>query len=424
MIADVGVCPTCEFVRMSESSSHSSVSHDTQSHSAIKTWAGRLAGIVFGVLFAWLLAEVLLRLLFFSLPPRMQLVLNRVHKTPFTDEKLLPDPIWQSDAEYLMISRPVTDQEQFGSAEVRFTVTTETLWGSRAAFRTQQAAVDRHVDAVAVGDSFTFCFTDVADCWVQQLGEITGRNVINLGITSTGSVSHLRVLGDFGMPLTPPLVIWQWFGNDANEDFGLAELRGETTIASPNPSSPTPELNWLEENSAFYTLLKLMLGPEEEFEASLQFDDSEYAEEGDVALGFGKPYMWNAFDMSQPHNQYGWQRTQDALRAAQDMVGSYGGTLVIVLMPTKEQVYRDMSEPLLGSEKLALLHEPYELMRSFCAAENLTCIDLLPVLTEYADAGEQIYYTTDMHLNPRGNAILAQTLADWVAAHPGVFATE
>ena len=60
-------------------------------------WVGRLGGVVFGVLMAWLMAEVLLRLFFFSLPPRLQLVLNHVHKTPFTESKLLPDPIWQPD---------------------------------------------------------------------------------------------------------------------------------------------------------------------------------------------------------------------------------------------------------------------------------------------------------------------------------------
>ncbi|MBI5959193.1 MAG: hypothetical protein HY866_10690, partial [Chloroflexi bacterium] len=158
----------------------------------IKVWAGRLTGIMFGLLMGWLLAELMLRLLFFSLPPRMQLVLKHVHKTPFTSSKLLPDPIWQSDVDYLTISRPAQNLEQFGSAEVRFTVTTETLWDSRPAFRTRQELVDRYVDAVAVGDSFTFCFTDEADCWVHKLGQLTNRNIINLGITSTGSVSHQR----------------------------------------------------------------------------------------------------------------------------------------------------------------------------------------------------------------------------------------
>jgi len=387
-------------------------------------WIGRASGILFGVLLAWLLAEILLRLLFFSLPPRMQLVLDEVHKTPFTGSKLLPDPIWQPDTEYLTITRPVHDYTAYGTAEVRFKVSTETLWGSRVAFRTRQELVDRYVDGVAVGDSFTFCFTEENQCWVQRLGQLTNRNLINLGLVSTGSVSHERVLAHFGMPLKPPLVIWQWFGNDANEDYGLASLRGETTVTSPNPPPPIPTLNWWDKNSAVYVLLKLYLGSESQFDASLQFLDSQYANKGNIRLAFGRPYLWNAFDMSLPNNLDGWARGQQAFLEARDMVESYGGTLVIILMPTKEQVYRDLSEPLLGQDKLSLLDKPYQMMLDFCQQQGLTCIDLLPILQKYAAAGEQLYYTTDMHLNARGNEMLAQELAAWLDVHPEIFATQ
>ena len=394
----------------------------TLRRSPVRVWAGRLSGIVFGVLFAWLLAEVLLRLFFFSLPPRLQLVLNHVHKTPFTESKLLPDPIWQSDREYLTITRPVRDHEQFGSAEVRFTVTTESLWGSRAAFRTRQELVDQHVDAVAVGDSFTFCFTDEDDCWVQRLGSAD-----RIGISSTwasparASVSHQRVLSTFGMPLQPPLVIWQWFGNDANEDYGLAKLNGVTDVQSTNPPPSVPKYNWWDKNSAFYVLLKLYLGSEDEYDASLQFHDPEYAEQGDIKLAFGQPYLWDAFDMAQPTNQDGWARSQEAFRAARDMV---------------EELRRHPADRADADQRAGLpQHErtltrrgqarpagqsPIHLMKDFCAQENLTCLDLLPILQDYAD-DEQIYYTTDMHLNARGNAILAETLAGWIDEHPEVF---
>jgi hypothetical protein len=280
------------------------------------------------------------------------------------------------------------------------------------------------VDGVAVGDSFTFCFVDEDDCWVQRLGQLTDRNIIDLGITSTGSVSHQRVLASFGIPLKPPLVIWQWFGNDANEEYGLAVMNGVTQVKSTNPVSSVPEYNWWDKNSAFYVLLKLYLGSKNTFEASLQFHSPEYAEKGHVKLAFGQPYLWSAFDMEQPSNLDGWARSQDAFRAARDMVDSYGGTLLIILMPTKEQVYRDMSEPLLGAEKLALLDKPYQMMKDFCAQENLTCLDLLPIFQQYADEGEQLYFTTDMHLNKRGNEVLADTLAGWLNEHPEIFRNE
>ncbi len=306
-----------------------------------RLWAGRFAGVLFSLLLTWIMLEVLLRVLFFSLPPRLQLVLEQVQMTPFSERRLMPDPIWRPDRDYLTIARPVTNFEQYGSADVRFNVTTEALWGSRVAFRTRQELVDRHVDGVAVGDSFTFCFTEEKDCWVNLLGQQMNRNIINLGIVSTGSVSHQRVLQDFGMPLKPPLVIWQWWGNDANEDYGLASLRGETTIQSANPPPPAPTLTWWDKNSAVYVLLKLFLGPEEDFDASLQFLDRERASKGDIKLAFGRPYLWGAFDVSEPTNQYGWERSREAFYNSNEMVKSYGGTLLFVLIPTKEQVYRD-----------------------------------------------------------------------------------
>ena len=389
--------------------------------SKLRTWGARLAGITFGVLLAWMIVEIALRVFFFSLPPRLQLVLQHVHKHPFTDETLLPPPVWQPDTRYLTISRPVQNYEQIINSEVRFTVNTESLWGARAAFRTRQELVDRHVDGVALGDSFTFCFTEEADCWVQQLAALTGRNIINLGITSTGGVSHLRVFEDFGMPLQPPLVLWQWYGNDANEDYGLAKLNGETDVPSTTDLAPPPPPSWLEENSALYATLRLMFGPQDPLAPTLQFHDPVCVEKGDVRLCFGRPYLWRVFDMSQPNNLDGWQRGQQALLRAREMVNSYGGTLVIVLIPTKEQVYREMSEPELGAEKLALLDEGYQMMLDFCAEEQFTCIDPLAEFRRHAQNNEQLYYAIDAHLNARGNAVLAQLLADWVDAHADIF---
>ncbi len=389
--------------------------------SALRLWGWRLARIVFSVAFTWLLVEILLRALFAYLPQDFQLILQHVHKHPFTDETLLPPPVWQPDTRYLTISRPVQNYDQVINGEVRFTVNTEPLWGSRAAFRTRQELVDQHVDGVALGDSFTFCFTEETDCWVQQLAARTGRNIINLGITSTGSVSHLRVLEDFGMPLKPPLVLWQWYGNDANEDYGLAKLNGETNVLSTTELPPPPPPSWWDENSALYAALKLMFGPKEPLAATLQFHDPVCARSEGVHLCFGRPYLWRVFDMSQPNNADGWQRSQQALRQAQKMVSDYGGALVIVLIPTKEQVYRELSEPLLGAEKLAVLDEGYQMMLDFCAEAELTCLDPLTEFQRHAQNHEQLYYATDAHLNPHGNAVLAQWLADWLDAHADVF---
>ena len=120
-------------------------------------------------------------------------------------------------------------------------------------------------------------------------------------------------------------MLWQWYGNDANEDYGLALMRNETPPLSADQGSPPPSPTWWDENSAVYVVLKLLLGEEEAFEGSLQFLDPEVAVQGDVRLGFGRPYLWGAFDLSLPGNAYGWARSQEALRDADRLVQGWGG---------------------------------------------------------------------------------------------------
>jgi hypothetical protein len=352
------------------------------------------------------------------LPVRYQQALRDMKMTPFSDETILPPPIWQTDSDYLNISRPVENYTHYGSADVRFTVTTQTLWGGKSAFRTTQDQVDRYVDGVAIGDSFTFCFTEPEDCWVQKLAALTNRNVINMGIVGTGSTSHQRILRDYGMPLTPPLVIWQWYGNDPNEDFGLARLRGETDVQSPiQTPEVTWEMNWFRQNSALYVLLDMYLSPREKYDAFMWTVPQECASEGEINLCFGQPYLWDAMDSSLIHNDYGWQRSREALMESQQMVNTYDGTLLVILIPTREQVYREMAEPLIGTEKLAILDQNHQRMLDLCAELDLQCLDFLPVFRAHAEQGEQLYYRLDLHINPHGNEIVAEAIRDWLVEH-------
>jgi hypothetical protein len=378
-------------------------------------WLGRFTAMCFGLSLAWLIAEIALRVFYFTLPTPMQEVLRNVHQTPFTDETILPPPVWQPDIDYLQINRPVTNYVHYGSPQVKFTVNTETLWGSRVGFRTTQSQVDHYVDGVAIGDSFTFCFTDEEDCWIQILSRQSQHNFINMGIVGTGSSSHLRILQDFGQPLKPSVVLWQWFGNDANEDYGLAYLRGETDIVSTVAPTGDFDLSWWERNSAVYSLLDLLLSKDAEFEATLWKVDRYCDQAGSLHLCFGQPYLWGAFDMKSPQNSYGQKRSESAILSARDLTQTWGGQFVVVVMPPKELVYQEMAEPLVGREHITLLKENYQTMQTFCTAEALTCLDLLTVFREYAAQGKQIYYTDDIHLNPLGNQVLADYLNTWLA---------
>jgi len=59
---------------------------------------------------------------------------------------------------------------------------------------------------------------------------------------------------------------------------------------------------------------------------------------------------------------------------------------------------------------MQIFYDNHQAMLDLCDELALTCFDALPVFMEYAQQGELLYYTEDMHLNPRGNEILAEAI--------------
>lgn len=371
----------------------------------------RLFAAAFGLLLALLIVEIGVRLVYRALPQGLQIALQDVRITPFSDARLIPPPIWQTDNDYQTITRPGLSSElAFGSPDVSFHVSTYAWWGGRIGFRSPQPT-DGHLDSVALGDSFTFCFTDAPSCWVDELASATGLSIGNLGQPVTGSQSHARIFKTFALPIKPPLVIWQFFGNDFNDDYGLAQLDGtartppESVQAPPQPTAPIAI--WLREHSVIYALISALLRRNEGID---QFVDPYHVTGDGFDLWFGQSYVRKAFDMTNPRNMEGEGYSQQALLSTRDLVESYSGHLLIVLMPTKEEVYRARTAPVMGTPAIDAISTPRQHMLDFCAVSRLTCLDLLPTLQAQAEGGTQGYYPRDMHLNAQGNTAVSDAI--------------
>jgi lysophospholipase L1-like esterase len=83
-------------------------------------------------------------------------------------------------------------------------------------------------------------------------------------------------------------------------------------------------------------------------------------------------------------------------------------------VPTREEVYRYLTAPLMGEDAVDKLGDPRRVMLDLCDDLNLTCLDLLPLLQDYALEGDDLYYAEDMHLNPRGNQVVADIIQNWL----------
>ncbi len=134
----------------------------------------------------------------------------------------------------------------------------------------------------------------------------------------------------------------------------------------------------------------------------------------DGELEFGESYELQAMNMADPRNQQGLAFTREALQAADALVRGWGGTLVVVLTPTREQVYRHLTEPVMGADQLAIYDGAYNAMLGLCDELDLVCFDPLPQLQQHAQWGEHLYYSDDMHLNPHGNDVFAKLTWGWL----------
>ncbi|MEP7289157.1 MAG: hypothetical protein ABI947_25675 [Chloroflexota bacterium] len=391
------------------------------SASLFRTVIARLVVIIFGLVLALLIAEVGVRLLYGSLPMNLQIALRNVRVTPFGDQGLAPPSLWQADTDYLTIVRPgVTDSLQAGSPNVTFHVTSSAWWGGRVGFRSPQPQ-DGNVEAVALGDSFTFCFTEVEACWVSLVAQNTGLNISNLGQPVTGSVSHARIFYDFvAKPelklKQPKLVLWQFYGNDYNDDYGLTVLdHTNKTTEAASQTRPLPQGTlavWLRENSAIYLLISsLVRGKDPGVE---QFVDPYHVKNGDLDLWFGQSYIRDAFDLNQPRNQEGETLSQQAIVQTRDLVEKNGGKFVVVVMPTKEEAYRSLTEPQMGKAAIDAIAAPRLNMLDLCQSQHLVCFDALPTLQTEAAIGHQVYFPTDPHLNDLGNRLVGEAVSEFL----------
>ena len=379
----------------------------------------------FLIIIVWLIAiamllELGLRLFVAALPPRLQEATHIVmHGVPFPEPW---DRAWTRNPDHYFILKPgLVNALQFGSPKVRFHVSTIELWdGGGIGFRTRP--VSYFVDAVVVGDSFGFCFTERADCWVTHLERDTGWGMVNLSQPGTGSHSHLLILQDFAKPLTPPLVIWQFFGNDFNDDYGLFSASGklapleEEMAEDQVVAEPSGLQSWLRGRSALYAVLESIATGGQRYRdpRAAQFDDrySATLPTGEQ-LHFGQTYEASAMDMSRTVNQAGYEVSRAALAAAQELVSSWGGQLAVVLVPTREEVYDSMTAPAMG-EDLDKIGSARLAMHDLCAELQLVCYDALADLRKPAASSELLYYSDDLHLNALGNRVFAKLLYEWL----------
>jgi hypothetical protein len=377
----------------------------------------RLKRILKGVLMTlwivalvWFLLEVFMRVGFDALPSETQAVIQHVRRVPWDDEHLIPVLPFLGSREFHARIPPGLKDYQVHWGDAMFTFDTIAAWeGATEGFRTNPP--EWPMDIIAVGDSFTFCWTDFEDCWVERLHRDFGWHVMNFGVPGTGSMAHRNILGLYGPPMEPKIVLWQWYGNDYKDDYDFAVIRGEIEkpLSAPPPNEPPPDYGKLAEYSTVYVWLRDWIDQKD--------DASEDAKDLSATVNGRKIAVADSLyshDFKYESVQYGWDETLRAFEESQAIVQDMNADMVIILVPTKEESYAKYLTGTLEPNYLDTLTSGRQRLVQTCEERGWRCIDMAPYFQEAIDAGQTVYNAYDFHLDASGNQIVSNVAANYL----------
>lgn len=264
-------------------------------------------------------------------------------------------------------------------------------------------------DAIALGDSFTFCDdVPVETCWVRLLGQKTSLSIASLGISGFSTIAEARVLKHYGKQLRPRLVLLGLFPNDFNDNLRFAEW-----IESDNPDfwewrkareGRGAVLGWLATHSIAYRLV----------DSALRSRENKVIRYKKNGLSFLlRTDRWISDDEQESQRLEGWRLMREALLAMERDAAGIGAQLVVVLIPSKEEVYWNVVRDDLPAA-VEEIDRPLGLVADFCEEKGIPVCDLRPAFEREAEKYNQLYLRVSGHWNDAGNTLAADTIADCV----------
>ena len=265
-------------------------------------------------------------------------------------------------------------------------------------------------DAVAVGDSFTFCDDSPAEeCWVRILSDRTGLSIATLGVNGYSNLAEARMLRTVGASFAPRLVLVGFFPNDFKDNLHFDNwTRSDTddywTWMRRKRRSDLSE--FLARHSILYRLV----------DAARRYgkrDTFHYAENG-LRFTFRADAWWRTV-VEKPGGTPGFRLTTEALRDMKKQAGAMNAKLLVLLFPFKEQVYWSIAErfqPPSQHFSRAQVDAPFKAVKAFCDAAGIHCCDLTAPMRKRARAGQQLYLDVGAHWNAQGNKAAAAITED------------
>lgn len=385
----------------------------TKNPSRLVTVIGNLIVVLFSIVFTLLMIEVLMRVGFDLLPADIQGEIGHVRRVPWDETAIIPPVPFQSSRDYQAYLPPGLTDYPVRWRDARFRFSTRNLWDHPVGLRVDEPLWP--VDIMVFGDSFAFCWTNVEDCWAQQLQTVYQWHVINAGQPGSGPGGQLPLIRDVGLPLEPSLIVWQHYDNDLMDDYILDTIRDQVSgLSLPPGPDPVRMPRGLAQYSAIAHLVDNRVDPPQK---------SNDFKHGQIVLIDGHEFIIVTDEYPPGNNTeaytgiaYGYEQNIAHYQQGIDLVAEQlGSPVVIVMIPYKELVYADKIGDALPAEILDRMQASRIAMLDVCEERGWYCLDALPGLKDAANSSEErVYYAGDFHLAPYGNVILARLVRNYL----------
>ncbi len=304
----------------------------------------------------------------------------------------------------------------------------------------RNSRVAKEAPIVAIGDSMTYGVAASHNgSWPRQLERKLDEKVYNMALGGYGPIHYLYLLKELAIPMNPKKVVLGFFvGNDLMDSYNLVysneywkHLRGgdsgETVapsdLISIDPAAGKRFANiraWLAQKSILYRLVtqSILANPVRRLEAkALNSGLIEVQVPGGVTY-LSPETRWPAINLSDSKVREGLELSLWALLEISRLCEQADIELLVILIPTKESVYRDLVQEqaidLAGSSYDALLSsEDLVLARIVEVFEQngIAYQDLFEPLQEGVRE-QMIYPENDGHPNVKGYEIIAGEVAE------------
>ncbi len=291
-----------------------------------------------------------------------------------------------------------------------FTFTTDERGFRNAAPWPEQAAI------VVLGDSHTFAYgVDDEQAWARLVGDgLPGERLVNLGLIAASARQYLRIYETFGRTLEPELVLLLLFPGFALEAAG----EFESWLAAGQPGDFE---SWRFRDADLEPGVKLVKRVVESSYLLLWLSDASHDLASPLAgrsIDFPSGarielapavYAGNAARTTPENPEF--VQVMQALEELRDLVAADGARFLVLLMPTKEEIYL----PQLGASAPSAMAA----FKSALGDRKMPFLDLTPAFAARAAAGEPLFFEVDIHPNPAGNRLIAEAVLDELRRHAG-----